>query len=83
LRAIDQVSGDQSQAPSPEFLVLAPRIPIRPSTEHFRWAQANIALGRLREGTVQGAVVWYRDVVVMSASALLHAVGLHWLLRRR
>jgi len=40
-----------------EFLALAPKIPIRCSTERFPLAEANDALRRLREGRVQGAAV--------------------------
>ncbi|MEA3247719.1 MAG: zinc-dependent alcohol dehydrogenase family protein [Gemmatimonadota bacterium] len=40
-----------------EFLALAPRVPVRTSTEAMPLAAANDALGRLRRGDVSGAVV--------------------------
>ena len=40
-----------------EFLALAPRIPVRTSTESFALTQANEALARLREGRITGAAV--------------------------
>ncbi|MFN7085157.1 MAG: zinc-dependent alcohol dehydrogenase family protein [Burkholderiales bacterium] len=40
-----------------EFLALAPRVPVRTSTEAFGLAQANEALARLREGKITGAAV--------------------------
>jgi propanol-preferring alcohol dehydrogenase len=39
------------------FLALAPRIPVRTSTEPFALTQANEALARLREGNITGAAV--------------------------
>ncbi|MGH3013869.1 MAG: zinc-dependent alcohol dehydrogenase family protein [Gaiellaceae bacterium] len=40
-----------------EFLVLAPRIPVRAEVEAFPLAEANEALARLREGRIRGAAV--------------------------
>ncbi|OGA44239.1 MAG: alcohol dehydrogenase [Betaproteobacteria bacterium RIFCSPLOWO2_12_FULL_62_13] len=40
-----------------EFLRLAPRVPVRTSTEPFALVQANEALSRLREGRITGAAV--------------------------
>jgi propanol-preferring alcohol dehydrogenase len=40
-----------------EFLQLAPEVPVHTSVERFALSQANEALGRLREGRVQGAAV--------------------------
>jgi len=40
-----------------EFLMLAPQVPVRTSTETFDLAQANDALARLREGKITGAAV--------------------------
>ena len=40
-----------------EFLALAPRIPVHTSVELFPLEQANEALERLRNGTVEGAAV--------------------------
>jgi alcohol dehydrogenase, propanol-preferring len=40
-----------------EFLMLAPRIPVRTEVEAFPLAKANEALGRLRSGRVRGAAV--------------------------
>lgn len=40
-----------------EFLALAPRVPVRTTTEVFPLAQANEALARLRAGHVTGAAV--------------------------
>jgi propanol-preferring alcohol dehydrogenase len=40
-----------------EFLALAPRVPVRTSTEPFRLEEANEALARLREGRITGAAV--------------------------
>jgi alcohol dehydrogenase, propanol-preferring len=40
-----------------EFLALAPQIPVRAETETLPLSEANAALGRLREGKVQGALV--------------------------
>lgn len=44
-----------------EFLALAPRVPVRTVVEPFRLEDANIALARLREGRVTGAVVLITD----------------------
>jgi alcohol dehydrogenase, propanol-preferring len=40
-----------------EFFELAPRVPVRTTVQTFPLAQANEALDRLRNGTVQGAAV--------------------------
>jgi propanol-preferring alcohol dehydrogenase len=40
-----------------EFLRIAPRVPVRTSTQAFPLAQANEALARLREGRITGAAV--------------------------
>ncbi|MBI2313448.1 MAG: zinc-dependent alcohol dehydrogenase family protein [Betaproteobacteria bacterium] len=40
-----------------EFLALAPRVPVRTRVEIFPLSDANEALGRLRQGRVQGAAV--------------------------
>jgi propanol-preferring alcohol dehydrogenase len=40
-----------------EFLALAPKVPVRTSTEPFALTQANEALARLREGRITGAAV--------------------------
>ncbi len=40
-----------------EFLDLAPRVPVRTSTETFPLAEANLALDRLRRGALTGAAV--------------------------
>jgi propanol-preferring alcohol dehydrogenase len=40
-----------------EFFQIAPRVPVRTSTETFTLARANQALGRLRGGTIKGAAV--------------------------
>jgi propanol-preferring alcohol dehydrogenase len=40
-----------------EFMRIAPRVPVRTSTESFPLAQANDALARLREGRITGAAV--------------------------
>ena len=40
-----------------EFLALAPKVPVRTTTEPFDLAQANEALARLREGRITGAAV--------------------------
>ena len=40
-----------------EFLALAPRVPVRTSTEPFALEAANEALARLREGRITGAAV--------------------------
>jgi propanol-preferring alcohol dehydrogenase len=40
-----------------EFLALAPKVPVRTATEAFNLAQANEALARLRDGTIEGAAV--------------------------
>ena len=40
-----------------EFLRLAPKVPVRTSTERFELAQANDALARLRDGRITGAAV--------------------------
>lgn len=40
-----------------EFLKLAPKVPVRTSTEAFPLDQANEALARLREGRITGAAV--------------------------
>jgi len=44
-----------------EFLKLAPRVPVRTSTETFDLAQANEALARLRDGKITGAAVLVPD----------------------
>jgi propanol-preferring alcohol dehydrogenase len=40
-----------------EFLALAPKVPIRVTTESLPLSQANTALTRLREGKLTGAAV--------------------------
>jgi propanol-preferring alcohol dehydrogenase len=40
-----------------EFLALAPQVPVRTSVETFPLVDANVALARLREGTIRGAAV--------------------------
>jgi propanol-preferring alcohol dehydrogenase len=40
-----------------EFLVLAPKVPVRTETELFPLAEANEALDRLRAGRLRGAAV--------------------------
>jgi len=40
-----------------EFLALAPRVPVKTEVECFDLTEANTALGRLREGQLQGAAV--------------------------
>jgi propanol-preferring alcohol dehydrogenase len=40
-----------------EFLALAPRVPVRTTTEVMKLDQANAALARLREGRITGAAV--------------------------
>jgi propanol-preferring alcohol dehydrogenase len=40
-----------------EFLALAPNVPVRTQVECFALEQANVALERLRSGTVKGAAV--------------------------
>lgn len=40
-----------------EFLALAPKVPVRTAVEIFALEQANDALARLREGTINGAAV--------------------------
>jgi propanol-preferring alcohol dehydrogenase len=40
-----------------EFLRLAPKIPVRTTTEPFDLARANEALARLRQGKITGAAV--------------------------
>jgi propanol-preferring alcohol dehydrogenase len=44
-----------------EFLALAPRIPVRTTTEPFPLAEANKALERLRSGALTGAAVLVPD----------------------
>ena len=44
-----------------EFLALAPRVPVRTTTETFGLARANEALAKLREGRVTGAAVLVPD----------------------
>jgi propanol-preferring alcohol dehydrogenase len=39
------------------FLALAPKVPVRTTTEHFPLSQANEALAHLRRGDVRGAAV--------------------------
>lgn len=40
-----------------EFLEVAPRVPVQSQTEVFPLTQANLALERLRSGTIEGAAV--------------------------
>ncbi len=40
-----------------EFLVLAPKVPIRTTVQAFPLAEANVALDRLRDGRIEGAAV--------------------------
>lgn len=47
-----------------EFLALAPKVPVRVTTESFPLTQANIALARLREGNLMGAAVLVPDLQV-------------------
>jgi propanol-preferring alcohol dehydrogenase len=44
-----------------EFLKLAPRVPVRTTTEIFKLAEANEALDRLRHGKLKGAAVLVTD----------------------
>ena len=44
-----------------EFLVLAPRVPVRTATQTFPLAEANEALERLRGGRIEGAAVLLVD----------------------
>src|SRR5262249_17809679 len=44
-----------TRADATEFLELAPRVPVRTEVEPYPLAQANQALGQLREGRVRGA----------------------------
>ncbi|MDN5935927.1 MAG: zinc-dependent alcohol dehydrogenase family protein [Nitrosospira sp.] len=45
-----------------EFLALAPKIPVKVTTESFPLTQANTALTRLREGKLTGAAVLIPDL---------------------
>ena len=45
-----------------EFLALAPKVPIRVTTESLPLSQANTALTRLREGKLTGAAVLIPDL---------------------
>ena len=45
-----------------EFLALAPKVPIRVTTESLPLSQANTALARLREGKLTGAAVLIPDL---------------------
>ena len=47
-----------------EFLAIAPRVPVHTTVEAFALDQANRALGRLRGGSVLGAVVLAVDPVI-------------------
>ena len=40
-----------------EFMQLAPKVPVRTTTQTFSLEQANEALNRLRSGELQGAAV--------------------------
>ena len=51
-----------------EFLAIAPRVPVHTTVEAFALGQANRALGRLRGGTVLGAVVLAVDPIVPTRS---------------
>ncbi len=44
-----------------ELLAIAPKVPVRTEVEEFPLIQANEALGRLREGKLQGAAVLITD----------------------
>jgi propanol-preferring alcohol dehydrogenase len=44
-----------------EFLALAPRVPVRTTTQPFHLTEANEALARLRNGTLTGAAVLVPD----------------------
>jgi alcohol dehydrogenase, propanol-preferring len=46
-----------TRADGEEFLALAPRVPVRTTTEAFPLAEANEALRRLRAGEIEGAAV--------------------------
>jgi alcohol dehydrogenase, propanol-preferring len=46
-----------------EFLAMAPKVPVRTTTETFALARANEALAKLREGRVTGAAVLVPDTV--------------------
>ncbi|HEX7970184.1 MAG TPA: zinc-dependent alcohol dehydrogenase family protein [Stellaceae bacterium] len=46
-----------TRADGEEFLTLAPLVPVRTTTTAFPLADANEALGRLREGRIEGAAV--------------------------
>jgi len=40
-----------------EFMAIAPKVPVRSTTQPFRLEQANEALARLRSGQLHGAAV--------------------------
>jgi len=40
-----------------EFLAIAEKVPVRTTTTAFPLAEANAALARVREGTIEGAAV--------------------------
>jgi propanol-preferring alcohol dehydrogenase len=46
-----------TRADAEEFLALAPRVPVRTEVETFPLEEANVALERLRAGTLRGAAV--------------------------
>jgi propanol-preferring alcohol dehydrogenase len=55
-RAIVSVA-NLTRADGREFLALAERIPVKTATTPFPLDQANVALERLRAGTIEGAAV--------------------------
>jgi len=40
-----------------EFMKIAPKVPVRTTTQRFSLEQANDALGQLRSGKLEGAAV--------------------------
>lgn len=55
-RAVSSVA-NLTRADGHEFMQLAAQLPLRPAVECFPFAEANMALSRLRAGTLRGAAV--------------------------
>jgi len=55
-RSVSSVA-NLTRADGEEFLALAARLRLKPTVERFALADANLALGRLRSGTLRGAAV--------------------------
>lgn len=59
-RAVSSVA-NLTRKDTAEFMNIAPKVPVRTTTETFRLEDANQALDRLRSGKIEGAAVLQID----------------------